>query len=223
MGSKKDNEKEEQSFQSIQESEGKTAVNGVIEDTFQNSQIDTTNLVNINKANPEIADQSESDLGNKQYNDSFPPLPADSGNNNEAGDSDIDDNLPPPPLEDLYPDGNDLPHLSTENEGLSSSTYIPERKIDEETSEHDGANDEEALSQATSKGYVGLISPTGFSSSKEKTVPKQKMKKNKIEEEGNKKISKIRSQRFWRRKKKKILKNRGQRFWKKKKKKKKKK
>merc|ERR1711915_285331 len=175
MGSKKDNEKEEQSFQSIQESEGKTAVNGVIEDTFQNSQIDTTNLVNINKANPEIADQSESDLGNKQYNDSFPPLPADSGNNNEAGDSDIDDNLPPPPLEDLYPDGNDLPHLSTENEGLSSSTYIPERKIDEETSEHDGANDEEALSQATSKGYVGLISPTGFSSSREETDSNRKV------------------------------------------------
>jgi len=200
----KDKDTEEHSSVSLSEQEGMKAVNNVVQEHFQNSSIDENKTVtsiaqaetqgepvmneNANHESDDVTDEPPSLL--KALVDTSVNI-------------DIDDNLPPPPLDIVSPsdlevvitksEDVDIPlppelqnnYISKLNENsteeqqsglLKSMSGILSNKATLDDPESNPDNTEEVDTAAVSpSSYVDLISPTGFVAGREETEVNRKM------------------------------------------------
>merc|ERR1711892_438593 len=178
----KNNNTEEHISTAISESMGVKSVDGVVQDSYQNSLADETTSISINKINSIIEDKEPTNIDAKKEKmkkvDSSSSLSFSSSSNSMnkiEEDNDVDDNLPPPPFEEIPPNyiENGLKSLE---EDIPLPPEFAESILPEDPSQplpsHDNSrpeneNSEEVDSVSPShSSYVGLISPSGFNSSK---------------------------------------------------------
>merc|ERR1711892_327428 len=180
----KDNNTEEHMSTTLIESKGMKSENGVAQISFQNSSEETKSVNSITQNREDLA-QGEFEVEKEGLGKvcSFSSSSTSNSTNKDEGESDDDDNLPPPPLEDI-------PSYSIENDmkSVEEDTPLPpvfqdhilpvdpSHSIDD-NSHPENENSEEVDSVSPShSSYVGLISPSGFSSSaREETESSRKM------------------------------------------------
>merc|ERR1711892_997742 len=180
----KDNNTEEHMSTTLIESKGMKSENGVAQISFQNSSEETKSVNSITQNREDLA-QGEFEVEKEGLGKvcSFSSSSTSNSTNKDEGESDDDDNLPPPPLEDI-------PSYSIENDmkSVEEDTPLPpvfqdhilpvdpSHSIDD-NSHPENENSEEVDSVSSShSSYVGLISPSGFSSSaREETESSRKM------------------------------------------------
>jgi len=180
----KDNNTEEHMSTTLIESKGMKSENGVAQISFQNSSEETKSVNSITQNREDLA-QGEFEVEKEGLGKVCSSSSSSTSNstNKDEGESDDDDNLPPPPLEDI-------PSYSIENDmkSVEEDTPLPpvfqdhilpvdpSHSIDD-NSHPENENSEEVDSVSPShSSYVGLISPSGFSSSaREETESSRKM------------------------------------------------
>merc|ERR1711892_158858 len=176
----KNNNTEEHMSVAVSESMAIKAVDGVVQDSFQNSSTEETKGVNIvnrikDDQEPHHNEMEEEKLKKVDSSSSSSSSSSSNSTNKDENESDVDDNLPPPPLEYISPC-----YMDNDMESVEKDIPLPpefQDNIFPVNSSRLNENTEEVDSVSPShSSYVGLISPTGFSSSaREETESSRKI------------------------------------------------